>query len=136
MHVAAEEDRRKDAMYRMLTSETSILRDKLCSGIAKLVHSRSTHPAIMEMIEATELRVPTSDFYDRVRPTLQRALIIAAIAAEPGFMQYVMDLPDICTSTMSEYITRTVPPLVQELLNGNLALDEFVNKATHEYIKL
>ena len=123
MHAQSEHDRRQDAMYTMLTSEVSSMRDNLVGGIAKMVQEYSTHPAVVGMIGSNGT-------------TVKKAMLIAAIHAEPDFLAYAMEQPGMCSSTLSEYVAHVLPDLVQRLLDGNIAIVEFVELATHAYVKL
>ena len=67
---------------------------------------------------------------------VERAMIIAAIHTEPDFLAYMMDMPCVCSSTLSEYVAHVLPDLANQLMNGMLQLEEFVAEATYQYIKL
>ena len=123
MHTLSEKDRRQDAMYMMLTDEESSMRTDLTRGITKMVQEHSTHPAVVAMIHCNSTIV-------------EKALLIAAIHAEPDFLTYAMEQPGMCSSTLSEYVAHVLPGLVQRLLDGKIAIVEFVDEATHAYVKL
>lgn len=107
----------------MLTTAKSSMRSDLVRGIAKMVQEYSTHPAVLGMIGCNDT-------------TVEKAMLIAAIHAEPDFLAYAMEQPGMCSSTLSEYVAHVLPALVQRLLNGKIAIVEFVNEATHAYVKL
>lgn len=118
-----EQDRKKDAMYCILTERSCALRKELVSGISKLVQELTTHPAVLEALQSNSI-------------VAEKALVIGAIYAEPDFLAYSLDLPSVCSSTVSEWVVTQLPEIVQALLNGQCTLDEFVLNATHAYITL
>jgi len=123
MHVQSEHDRRQDAMYIILTDDISAIRTELTKGITKMIEEHSTHPAVLEMVSSSSV-------------TVEKAMVIAAIYAEPDFLAYAMEQPGMCSSTLSEYVAHVLPGLVQRLLDGKLTIGEFVDEATHAYVKL
>lgn len=127
MHDECESDRRIDLMYRILTDEDCAVRQKLVRGIVGLVEERSKHPAVTAMVE----RLGGDHSV-----TLQRALIAAALVYEPDFMQYMLDAPDTCSSTLSQYAVVGLPAPLDALLDGNTSLENFVLDITHAYTVL
>ena len=123
MHIACEKERRHDTIYCMLTLEHDKTRDKLVQGIRKLVLSQTQHPAVHKMMNAGNV-------------TIDRAMLLAAAYIEPDFLRYLMEQPGVCTSTMSEYAANVLPSLVEEVLDGNLSVTEFVHRATQAYVRL
>ena len=99
------------------------LRKELVSGISRLVQELTTHPAVLEALQSDSV-------------VAEKALVIGAIYAEPDFLAYSLDLPSVCSSTVSEWVVTQLPEIVQALLNGQCTLDEFVLDATHAYITL
>ena len=124
MHVECESDRNTDKMYRILTDDHCVDRQNLARGIANLVEEQSKHPAVTNMIE---------HLGGKYSVRLHRALIAAALVYEPDFLQYLLDSHDMCSSTLSQYATLILPPMLEELLNGNTTLDDFVLDITHAY---
>ena len=127
LHEACEHDRHKDVMYRILTVRTCPIRDKLAHGIGKLIAGHSKHPAVMYVIEQLDAEHAI---------LVQRALIIVALVYEPDFLQYALELPNTSGSAISEYAVVILPALIDEVLNGNIALDDFVLQAIHAYTVL
>jgi hypothetical protein len=110
-------------MYTILTAEKSNIRTELTRGITKMVQEHSKHPAVIGMIHCRSAIV-------------EKAMVIAAIYAEPDFLTYAMEQPGMCSSTLSEYVAHVLPDLVERLLDGKIAIVEFVQEATHAYVKL
>ena len=119
----AEQERQKDILYCILVCAECPLRTRLVQGITKMILEYSHHPAVKQICASDNL-------------TVHRALIIAAIYAEPDFLSYSLDMPSVCSSALSEWVVNKLPALVEKLLNGESTLDEFVLDATHEYITL
>jgi len=107
----------------MLTLERHKTRDKLAQGIRKLVLSQTQHPAVHKMLNAGSV-------------IIDRAMLLAAMYIEPDFLRYLMEQPGVCTSTMSEYAANVLPSLVQDVLDGNLSVQDFVHNATQAYVRL
>jgi hypothetical protein len=128
LHADSESERRTDRMYMLLTHTGFPDRDKLAHGIAALVQEQTKHPAVTDMIEHLDGN------HDSI--LLQRALIAAALVYEPSMLQYLLDAPDTCSSTLSQYAVEILPPLLEELLNGNTSLKTFVLDITHAYTLL
>ena len=122
---AANNERCSDALYDMLVHNDNKLRKQLVQGLHSFITSKTQHPAVDDMFVALNMS-----------PMLERAILIAAIAREPDFLQHLMEKQDTCNSSLSQYALNVVPPLLEQLLDGKLALDDFVLKATHEYIIL
>ena len=124
LHAESESERRTDRIYMLLTQKDYPARGKLAEGIGKLIEEQTKHPAVLDMIE----RLSHGDQF-----TLQRALIAAALVYEPDLLQYLLDVPDTCSSTLSQYAVQVLPPLLENLLNGNASLETFVMDITHAY---
>jgi len=114
-------------MYRILTDEECTARSKLALGIAVLVGEQSKHPAVADLIKHVKAEHPAM---------LHRAIIAAALVYEPDFLQYMLDTNDTCSSTLSQYAVQVLPPFLDELLNGNVTLNDFVLNITHAYMIL
>lgn len=127
LHAESESDRRKDYVYMLLTQQNFPARSKLTRGIAAMVAEQSKHPAVMEMIEGLN----GENAY-----LIERALVAAALVYEPDLLQYLLDAPNTCSSTLSQYAVNVLPPLLNELLNGNVSLEMFVLNMTHAYMLL
>lgn len=124
-HDAGSHERSNDLLYRILLQEHNEERTQLTRGIQKFIQSRIQHPAVHEMFSTVPML-----------PTLERAIILAALVQEPDFAQHMMDHNDICSSALSQYIVDVLPPCMNQLLNGEYDLREFVMSATHAYIIL
>ena len=124
IHTRSEEERCSDAMYRILFHEQCKLRTSLVTGVLSLIKTYSKHPAITKLSSHSHV------------PVIEKALILAAISTEPDFLTYLMDLDDTCSSTLSEYVAHQLPPLVEKLLNGSIEMCEFVETASHAYVRL
>lgn len=122
---AGDQERRTDQLYAILVDRDNNLRTQLVKGLHGFITSKTKHAAV-------------NDVFDNhsVSPLVQKSLILAAITREPDFLQHLMERHDTCNSSLSQYAVQILPPLLEQLLDGKLALDSFVLKATHEYILL
>lgn len=125
--LAAEDEKCQDNMYKMLVHEQNKERSKLVEGIMKMVLDYTQHPAV---------QLVHRNLNGMLSPTIQKVLLVAACAHEPGFLQYFLDQETICSSTISQYAFQTAPELIENYLNGKVRTDEFVTQAVHAYITL
>ena len=124
LHREGEQERRGDIMYGVLVAASGELREKLARGVMRLVQERSKHPAIV-------------DIASRLDDVLvQRAIILAALAHEPDFLQHVLEMPGVCRSTMSEFAVKVLPALIDGFVCGDVDLPGFVLGAVHAYVSL
>jgi len=124
MHEHGENERCRDMIYRMLTIDHDREREGLAHGISKMIADYTTHPAAVQLDSTIEGVHAT---------VVQRVLLIAAIANEPAFLQHLMEQENVCSSTLSQYAVNVAPQLIEQLLNGNLNLDDFAAEALHAY---
>ena len=129
IHDAGESERRTDLMYCILTATECSERSNLARGICKLIQETSPHPAVSAIVE----HLSADD--DRTA-TVQRALIMAAMAHEPDFLQYALDTGGTCSSTISQFAVTVLPALIEKVLNGDMSLPDFVLCGTHAYTTL
>ena len=129
LHDAGESERCRDLVYRIFTDSECVEREKLAHGIAKLILDNSVHPAVLMLIE--HLKKDT----DRM-PLIHRALVMAAMAHEPDFLQYTLDTDGTCSSAISEFAVTVLPVIIEKLLNGDMSLPDFVLHGTHAYTAL
>ena len=129
LHDAGESERRSDLVYRIFTDAECGERGKLAHGIAKLIRENSAHPAVSLLIEHLK------EDNDRT-PLLHRALVMAAMAHEPDFLQYTLDKGGTCSSTSSQFAVTVLPDIIEKLLNGDMSLPDFVLHGTHAYTAL
>ena len=120
-----QQERCTDVLYDMLVNSISNVRTQLVSGLHSFITSKTQHPAVDDMFLSKHMS-----------PLIERAIVIAAIAKEPDFLQHLMERNDTCNSSLSQYAIDIVPQLLESLLDGKLTLYDFVAKATHEYIIL
>jgi len=129
LHDAGESERRSDLVYRIFTDAECEERKKLAHGIAKLILENSAHPAVNMLVEHLK------DDNDRT-PLIHRALVMAAMAHEPDFLQYTLDTGGTCSSTISQFAVTVLPGIIDKLLNGDMTLPDFVLHGTHAYTAL
>ena len=118
-------ERHTDCLYSLLVDSTNQLRTQLVNGLHLFITSKTQHPAVDDMFGST------------VHSTLvEKAILLAAISREPDFLQHLMEREDTCNSCLSQFCVQILPSLLEQFLNGEITLDVFVLKATHEYILL
>lgn len=118
-------ERRNDCLYAILVDQKNALRTELVRGLHLFVTSKTQHPAVDEMFGSPAHKA-----------IIEKAIVLAAIAREPDFLQHLMERDDTCNSCLSQFCVQILPSLLEQFLNGKTALDDFVLKATHEYILL
>lgn len=122
----SNQERLTDAMYQVLTSRAeNNLRGKLVNGLRAFILSKVSHPSVDDMFRHVDGCA-----------AVQKAIVLAAIAREPDFLQHLMEREDMCSSSLSQYAVDVLPPLITDVLDGKMTIDDFVLKATHEYIIL
>jgi len=124
MHDAASEERCRDAFYRILVHQECPLRSGLADGLRAFIRSKSNHPVVDELLDPP------------MTAMVERGVILGALAYEADFLQHMLTHDGVCSSALSQYAVRTLPPLVEALLDGNLAFNDFVLHATHLYTTL
>jgi len=112
-------------MYTILVHTDNDMRKQLVKGLQSFITSKVMHPAVGDMFSTHSMSA-----------TVEKSIVLAAIVHEPDFLQHLMDREDTCNSALSQYTVQVLPSLLEQLLNGQIALDTFVLKATHEYIIL
>ena len=114
-------------VYRILTKPVDQERENLARGITQMLLDYSTHPEVTRLGEWI-----TGDHAALV----QKVLIVAAIVHDPDFLQYLMNHGSTCMSALSQYSVDVAPPIIESLLDGDVALDDFVAAAIHAYTSL
>ena len=128
MHEEGEKERCSDCMYQMLVSNNCPTRSQLAHGIVNMLDEMTTHPVLSDVKKCLK--------DEHLRCNLERALLVAALSFEPNFTEHVFSMPNICRSTMSQFLVTVVQPQTEQYLNGGMTLVEFVNHLTHAYITL
>ena len=124
MHDAAAKERCRDTFYRILVHEECPLRNDLVDGLRAFIRSKSSHPVVDELLSPP------------MTAMVERGIILGALAYEADFLQHMLTQDGMCSSALSQYAVRTLPPLVESLLDGNLEFNDFVLHATHLYTTL
>ena len=122
MSTSCHTDRRRDKMYTMLANDMDAEMVKMLKAVRKLVKGHSTHPDVDYVFSRAEKE-----------PCVARAIILYAIANESEFASYMLERPDVDAACVSEFIYKTVTPFAEELMNGRMSLEYFVNSCLVEY---
>ena len=131
LHAPGEYERSQDVMYTLLTKSKCEQRNKLVSGIVRMLDDITKHPVILQI----NTYLQSSDC-KRNRYYVECALLLAALVFEPNFLQHILALPNTCSSTVSQYVMTVVQPALDNYINGGLTLEEFVSSMAHAYVVL
>ena len=99
------------------------MRRKLVRGIKQMIQEHSQHPAVRNIV-------------DNESAVVEKALIIAAVHAEPDFLAYLLDIQTCCSSAVSEWAVESIPIPMKSLLDGTSTIPQFIDEITHAYITL
>lgn len=116
-------------MYNILTQDNCQLRSQLAGGVVKMLRDISKHPAV----DSIERELHKTAQQTRL---IERALILAALVFEPNFLQHILLLPNMCSSTISEFTVQIAQAQLDEYVCGKFDLAHFVENMTHLYIIL
>ena len=111
-------------MYSILMARSCGARQKLATAVLNMVQDRTRHPAVLDVQRRMDQCV------------VQRAVLLAAMVQEPDFLQHVLEMPSVCSSTLSEYVVNVLPAIVDDFMCGKTTLPEFVLEASHAYVIL
>ena len=119
-------ERRKDLLYRILVCEWSDEIHTIFRGVTSLIQSRVQKHPELDFVLAN---------MDKNR-NMQRACILHALSLEPEFQQYIISHNNSCSNTISEFIHKHLHANVEQLLNGCISMDYFVNDCAVAYISM
>ena len=122
MSMSCHTDRRKDKIYNMLTKKPDQNLLKMLKAVKQLVKDHSTHPDVDYVFTQAE--------HD---PCVARAILLYAIANEPDFTTYILEQTDVDAPCVSEFMFKIVVPFAEEVMNGRMSLEYFVNSCLLEY---
>ena len=115
-------DRNEDYLYRILTSDDSIERDQVFSGVKQLIKEHNRHPCSAEVLSAAT-----------GNKMLTVSLILLAMHKDTSMQQHFIDHKGTCADTVSQYIHEVLPRHVSALLQGRASLEYFVCSAILDY---
>ena len=95
---------------------------KMLKAVHKIVKNYSKHPDVDYVFSNAEKE-----------PCVARAIILYAIANESQFTSYILERSDVDASCISEFVYNTVTPFSEEVMNGRMSLEYFVNSCLVEY---
>ena len=78
--VHGDRERHLDCVYALIVDATSKLRTELVNGLHLFITSKTQHPAVNDMFETHEHSA-----------LVEKAILLAAIAKEPDFLQHLME---------------------------------------------
>lgn len=121
--------RRKDYIYRLLAVQGAPELSDCTKSILKTYVEKHAgcHPTLASMAAKV-------DAADNTKVVLKRALVLFCMYAEPSFVQYLMDRTDVSDPCVSLFVCDFLPLHVRQLLDGTVALEDFVTNATCDYI--
>tara|TARA_Y100000310_G_scaffold279827_1_gene299181 strand:- start:23 stop:316 length:294 start_codon:yes stop_codon:yes gene_type:complete len=94
-------------------------------AVQRLITARSTHPEVSYVFQhATDL------------PCVARAVLLYAMAIETDFCTYMMQRSDVDADALSEFVHSILGPNVEQLLNGMMSMEYFVNTCLLEYVTM
>ena len=67
---------------------------------------------------------------------MQRECVLHALSLESDFQQYLIGHNNVCANTVSEFIHEHLHANVEQLLNGCMSIDYFVNDCAVAYISM
>ena len=122
--------RQNDYIYRLLAVPGASELDECTKSILKnyVDNHKQCHPTLMSM--ADNVAKATGG----IGHVLKRALVLFCMYIEPSFVQYLMDRKDVSNPCLSLFVSDFLPLHTAQLLDGTVALEDFVTNAICDYI--
>ena len=122
---ACDIGRKQDYLYRLMVHQnTSELKSCASQVQDRLRRHACCHPSLRQLIHSDALQ----------RPMVLRAMVLFAMHVDDDFMQWLLEHTGSCSVSLSKFRHDHLPAHVNQLLNGDTVLDDFVSNATVDYI--
>lgn len=117
--------RRMDRLYTLLTGTLDEEAHTMLQAVQRLITARSKHPEVLFVFE-----------HAAKMPCVARAVLLYAMAIEPDFCTYMMQRADVDADALSEFVHSILGPNVEQLMNGMMSMEYFVNTCLLEYVTM
>ena len=114
-----------DRLYVLLTTDTTDEVRNMLQAVHTLVKGHSTHPDVDYVFKEAQSDTCTA-----------RALLLYALVIESDFCTYMMQRADIDADALSQFVHSILGPNVEQLMNGMMSMEYFVNTCLLEYVTM
>ena len=117
--------RKQDYLYRLLVHRDASELQSCASQIQGRLHAHvRCHPSLRQLLHSDALQ----------SPLVLRAVVLFAMHVDDDFMQWLLEHSGSCSVSLSKFRHDHLPAHVDQLLNGDALLVDFVSNATVDYI--